>query len=131
MYEVRYESLVKDTEGVLRGVCAVLGEPFDAAMLEFHSRGDAGYQQREEAWKGGTRRPIDGSSIGRWKKDLSERDVAAVERAVGAARLRAMGYEMSGVRDRLIWRIGDAVRDQIAKIRRRGGGGGGSGASGA
>lgn len=129
--EVRYESLVEDTEGVLRGVCAFLGEPFDAAMLEFHSRGDTGYQQREEAWKGGTRRPIDGSSIGRWKKDLSERDVAAVERAVGKGRLIAMGYEPSGVRDRLVWRIGDAVRDQIAKIRRRGAGDGAAGAGGA
>lgn len=115
--EVRYESLVEDAEGVLRGVCAFLGEEFDAAMLEFHARTGAGYQAREEAWKGGTRRPIDGSSIGRWKKDLSEREVAAIERAVGAARLCAMGYKPSGVRDRLKWKIGDAVRDQITKFR--------------
>ncbi len=125
--ELRYERLVEETEGVLRRVCAFLGEPFDAAMLEFHSRGDTGYQQREEAWKGGTRRPIDGSSIGRWRKDLSERDVSAVERAVGKKRLIAMGYEPSGVRDRLAWKIGDALRDQAAKIR--GGGSSGAGAA--
>lgn len=119
--EVRYESLVEDAEGVLRGVCAFLGEEFDAAMLAFHARTEAGYQAREEAWKGGTRRAIDGSSIGRWKKDLSAREVAAVERAVGIARLRAMGYEASGVRDRLVWKFGDALRDQVAKLKGRSG----------
>lgn len=114
--EVRYEALVEDPEAVLRRVCAFLGESFDPAMLEFHARAVPGYQAREEAWKGGTRRPIDASSIGRWKKSLNEREVAAVERAVGAERLADMGYLPGGVRDRLAWRIGDALRDQRAKF---------------
>lgn len=116
VHEVRYESLVADPEGELRRVCAFLGEPFDAAMLEFHARADRGYQAREESWKGRTRRPIDASSIGRWRTDLNERDIAAVERAVGLARLTAMGYEPSGVRDRASWKIGDAVRDSLVRL---------------
>lgn len=117
VHEVPYETLVDDPERTLRGVCGFLGEPYDPAMLEYHARESGGYQQREEAWKGRTRRPIDKSSVGRWRNDLTERQIAAVERAVGTARLRAMGYAPSGVRDRLVWKITDAAGDLIRKFR--------------
>ncbi len=117
VHEVRYESLIDDPEGTLRTLCGFLAEPYDPAMLEYHARESGGYQQREEAWKGRTRRPIDKSSVGRWRNDLTEREIAAVERAVGTARLRAMGYEPSGVRDRVVWKIADAAGDLIRKLR--------------
>lgn len=106
--ELRYEQLVIDPEPELRRLCDFLGEPFDPAMLSPHTRRDAGFTQREAEWKSGTLRPITTSSIGRWRERLSPRAAAGVERVAGR-QLTALRYPLE-TRDRLWWRIADAVR---------------------
>lgn len=89
---VRFETLVEKPEEELRRLCEFLGESFNPAMLEFHDRETTGYHQREEQWKGMTRRPLTNQSIGRFKKDLTRRQIAQVERIVGPL-LERFGYE--------------------------------------
>src|SRR5918996_289558 len=43
--EVRYEDLVRDTEGVLRGVCELVELDFDPAMLDYHERAEERLQE--------------------------------------------------------------------------------------
>jgi len=78
--EIAYINLVTDTESETRRLCDFLGEAFDPAMLLFHERSDDGYAPREQEWKSRTRRPISNDRIGVYKKLLSLRQIASIER---------------------------------------------------
>lgn len=107
-HRVRYESLLDDPEGVLRGVCAFLGEEYDPAMLAYHEREAAGYTASERGWKEGTRKPLDRSRIGAFREKLTAREVWTVERVVGE-HMGRLGYER-GVRGvRPLWHLRDAA----------------------
>ncbi|MBA3493539.1 MAG: sulfotransferase [Gammaproteobacteria bacterium] len=76
--EVKYEDLVLDTDKALRAICAFLQVSFEENMLIYHmfggpSRDFRKFPQNIEATK-----PIFASSIGRWRRDLSEEEIAAV-----------------------------------------------------
>jgi len=108
---VRYERLVAEPEAVLREVCAFLGEAFSDEMLRFHERDEAGFDERERAWKGATASPVSIASIDRWKQDLTARQIAGVERIAGSL-MRELGYEASGVDRRAAWIAAD-LRDRM------------------
>lgn len=87
--ELRYEDLVADPEGQLRRVCGFLGESFHRDMLEpdraardavprgsFHDR---------------LRRPVTADRVGRWRTELSARDLRLYESVAGDALVRK-GY---------------------------------------
>ncbi|MEW6074529.1 MAG: sulfotransferase [Planctomycetota bacterium] len=80
--EVRYEALVAAPERVLGELCAFLGTAFDPAMLRYDA--DSTYA-----------RP-DPRLIHQWRRELSPRELALLERRIGGL-LRAQGYEPSGV----------------------------------
>ncbi len=61
--EVRYEDLVDDLEGTMRGVTAFLGLTFDPACLQFHRNP----RQARTASYDQVRRPLYRSSLGRWR----------------------------------------------------------------
>lgn len=66
-YEVRYEELVEDVEGVMRGVLAFLGERWHEDVLSHERRPHDGVvDDVPEA-----RRPVYTSSIGRWREELN------------------------------------------------------------
>ncbi len=89
---VRYEHLVADPEGAIRGICAALGEDFEGGLLDPGGRvprqfTDIGH--RDLATLSG---PIVASSVGR-HRDMPHADLAAIEAAC-AGGLRALGYPM-------------------------------------
>ena len=94
--EIRYESLVLDTEATLRQVCAFIDLPWDPLMLQYHriaeermaelvavdSRKEADIEERrgKHAW---TSRPPEASRIGRWKTQMSASDRHEFESIAG------------------------------------------------
>ncbi len=99
-FELRYEDLVADPQGVLRRVCEFLGEDYSAHMLEYDRENrDRELEPREfDAWKTRNRSGIDASAIGRWQKELSPREQALATLA-GGPMLRRYRYESTRVRD--------------------------------
>lgn len=90
-YELKYEDLVTETEPTLRGLFEFLELPWEPAVMAFHevqsaSRDPVKFAQNPEATK-----PLQRSSIGRWRKDLNEEDLAYVLRRAGPL-LRTLGY---------------------------------------
>ena len=86
--EVRYEDLVSDPAATLGGVLAFLGEPYEEGLLAIGSAiappaGDGGRPDAAGA--------ITTTSVGRWRRDLSEADRDVVRRIAGS-RLVDLGY---------------------------------------
>jgi hypothetical protein len=108
--EARYEDLVTDPEPTLRQVCEFVELDYDPAMLRYHERADERLAEMardlpEEP--GRPRRPADHrmeahaltadpprtDRVARWKKDMSDADVAEWVAAAGDL-LAEMGYEV-------------------------------------
>lgn len=113
--EVRYEDLVSDTEGVLRGVCELVELDFDPAMLDYHKRAEERLQEmagalpakkgRPEREAGErvaahamTTKPPDSDRVGVWKREMSTSENAEFEEAAGYL-LDELGYETVTPRD--------------------------------
>ena len=62
--EVRYESLVADTEAQVRQLLAFAGLPWHAGCLDFHDT--ARQVQTLSRWQ--VRQPIHSHSVGRWRR---------------------------------------------------------------
>ena len=96
---VGYEELAGAPEGIVRDVCAFLGETFEPAMLGDRSDQAAadgpGTASRWGGWRAGhlaaSRRPVNAASIEKWKADLTPREVAAIE-AMACDVMEAAGY---------------------------------------
>jgi Sulfotransferase family len=95
-HEIRYERLVSEPEPVIREIVGFLDVPFAPAMLEPHQADltlfaapkAAGHMSAPRIAK-----PIDESSIGRWRRELSEEDLDRFYSAAGDA-LAVLGYEV-------------------------------------
>jgi Sulfotransferase family len=72
--EVRYEDLVSQPEATLRSLFAFLDEPWEASVLEHN--------------------PTFSTSVGRWQRELSAAEVAAIE-AVAGETMHALGYPLA------------------------------------
>ncbi|HEX6289296.1 MAG TPA: sulfotransferase, partial [Herpetosiphonaceae bacterium] len=103
---VRYETLVEQPEATLRQVCAFIGEPYTPAMLTME--GAPAHRNRGGNSSYGTHTPgqISTTSIGKFRKVLSPRDLAFMQAYVGR-QMRAYGYELEplhlSLSDRLIF----------------------------
>ena len=73
-HEVRYEDLVSQPEATLRSLFAFLDEPWEASVLEHN--------------------PTFSTSVGRWQRELSAAEVAAIE-AVAGETMHALGYPLA------------------------------------
>ena len=89
---VRYETLVKHPADELERVCRFLDEQFESAMLRFHGRTEVGFLELERDWKGLTLQPLSESRIGRYRRELPDREIRLVEWLLGR-RLTELGYE--------------------------------------
>lgn len=116
---VRFEALVAQPEDELRRLCDFLGEDFEPEMLRYHERAQAGFHERESEWKGQTRRPLSDASIGRYRSELTPRQVALVERLAGPTMAR-LGYKpVSGWRKRHpVWVALDTAAHVAHKAKR-------------
>jgi hypothetical protein len=89
-FDVRYESLARDPEGTLRAVCAFLGEPYEAGMLEFH-RGDIARRRGRHRDHGPLAEPVSARYIGIYREQLSIRDQRIIA-AIAGSEMEAEGY---------------------------------------
>lgn len=86
-HEVRYEHLVSDPVNTMRELLAFLGEPWDPRVLDAAS-------DNEEAQGANIRRDqVDSSSVGRWRVELGEGEVAGIQ-AVAGELMREIGYPL-------------------------------------
>jgi hypothetical protein len=109
--EVRYEDLIADTEATLRRVCEFAELDFDPAMLSYHERADERLAEmaHELPARGArpqqaadhrlnihalTKEPPRADRIARWKRKMSDEDVAGFEREAGEL-LGELGYELA------------------------------------
>lgn len=120
---LKYEALVEDPERELRRLCAFLGEDYDPAVLAFDRRERTGFLGIEH-WKEGTRRPVNAASIGRYRADLSMRQIALIERHTRPL-LQRFGYRpVAGWRTyHPVWTALDGAdhvrRKSLRSIRKR------------
>jgi hypothetical protein len=89
---LRYEDLAADPAASIERACALLGVPFDAAMLAPAARAHARYQHM--AHHARLAQPISASSVGQYREQLEPGLRQACERQAGEA-LEAFGYGSS------------------------------------
>jgi hypothetical protein len=93
---VRFEDLVEAPEKTLRTICAHIDVPWDTALLEFH-RHPRPLIGTETESRRQVREPISPRSVGRWRRELSNQQVAEIRPTLDAL-LAEWGYL-----DRLAW----------------------------
>lgn len=87
--EIRYEDLVGDTEAAARRLCEFIGEEFDPAMLGESADDERRVGRLMNNPEAGGR--VHGSSMGRWRRDLSPSEAGDFARVAGEL-LVALGY---------------------------------------
>jgi hypothetical protein len=108
--EVRFEELVDDTEGVLRGVCDFIELDFDPVMLDYHERAEERLQEkaRELPRKNRPNQPAEArmeshrlakepprsDRIGMWRERMTPEEVAEYE-AIAGDMLVNLGYDLA------------------------------------
>jgi hypothetical protein len=108
--EIRYEDLIRDTEGTLRGICQFIGLRYNRRMLDYHERaavrleeiakelpaaegkGELDAERRVSA-HALTHEPPRQERVEAWREEMSPEDVATFERAAGDL-LAEFGYEL-------------------------------------
>jgi hypothetical protein len=89
---VRYEDLVAAPETELRSVLGFLGLPYEPAVAQGYGNRE-GVPDRERPWKARALEPITPGRVGAFRGELTEAQVATLERLGGGA-LRALGYPL-------------------------------------
>ena len=106
--EIRYETLIENSETTVRSLCDFVGLEFDPAMLRYHEQPDLFQQRRKPSIPGRIREghhhepPTKG--IRDWRTQMPKRDVALFEVAAGDL-LEELGYERGVARTPLWTRI--------------------------
>lgn len=91
LLRVRYEDLTADAEAVMKEIMEFLGEEFLPQQLEYYRSGEASrLSGLSQSWKN-CGEPVSVSSVGRYKTELSEREIRFVE-SVAAALMSKYGY---------------------------------------
>ncbi len=100
-FTLKYESLVTDTEMVMKNICSFLGVSFNKEMIEKHDQkvfpkfkeytDDNSFMRFHEALF----KSIDKAMIDKWKKELTAEDVAIAEAIAGSYAEKKYGYEQS------------------------------------
>jgi hypothetical protein len=88
-HEIRYEDLVSEPEVTMRRVLTFLHEPWDPRVLD--ARADNDEARHDSQVK---RDSIVVSSVGRWRHEMSPRDVAKME-AIAGDLMQDLGYELA------------------------------------
>jgi hypothetical protein len=83
--ELRYEDLVADVEGTLKALFESLDVRWAPEVLAYHER------NTKLGSDPGFKKPIFGSSVGRWRRDLTRDERAVVQRIAGPL-LVELGY---------------------------------------
>jgi hypothetical protein len=89
---VRYEDLVMHPEAALRRICSFIGESFEDQMLLWQGKVTNAIPDREKRFHSGLSRDMNPSDAGRWKREMTFREVFVAEALIGTA-LSHFGYE--------------------------------------
>ena len=93
--ELRYEDLVTSPEQELETVCDFLGLDYDDDMLALERTERSKVAEDQSAWFTNVWSGITTAAVGKWRTELSPREVGIFE-AVAGDELRALGYGTSG-----------------------------------
>ena len=92
---VRYEDLLAEPEATVKGICAFVGEEYEAAMLEFYQTEAAKQSGRlSSSWKN-TDAPILPGNRGKFRQALKPGEIRLVE-AVAGELMGRFGYVPEG-----------------------------------
>ena len=108
--EIRYETLIRDPEPTLREVCEFIELEWDPVILDYHERSADRLSEIDRdipTWEGKlprsaesrmalheqTTKPLDPERIDRWRGEMSDADLDAVEAEAGEL-LTELGYEL-------------------------------------
>jgi hypothetical protein len=89
--EVRYEALISQTEETLGKVLAFLGEPWHDAVLNYYEKAQNRDGEPVESSMFDTRKPVYGTAVGRWRREMSGPDRVMFAREAGSL-LQQLGY---------------------------------------
>lgn len=98
-YLLRFEDLVSQPEETMRRLCAFLGEPYEAGMLDTSTAGRK-LNSRNAPWKAKASQALDPGRIAAWRKVVSADDNLLAEAILGD-RLDRHGYPRGEVFPRL------------------------------
>lgn len=87
-FEIRYEALVADAEGIVRSVCDFAGLPFEPAMLEYAGAVDVSAKPHHQRLLQPPTR-----AVRDWRTQMSRADALAFE-AIAGDLLAELGYEL-------------------------------------
>ena len=88
---VRYEDLARSPEPTIRQVTGFLGLDFDEGMLRHEQMNLTFGDVERTPYMQGVRDPIHERSVGKWRQDLADSQVAYLERTLGPM-LSRLGY---------------------------------------
>lgn len=111
---VRYEDFVSNPESVLQRIISFIGEPWDPAIIQrYLAHEDDVSHTKSELF----RAPIQGRSVGKWKRLMNERDIRICE-AIAGDELSYFGYErmFSGASLGPIRRVFYSLTDFLRRI---------------
>lgn len=89
---VRYEELVLYPEVTLRGICAFIDERFEDQMLLWRKKVAGAIPDRQKKFHSNLSRDMNPSDVGRWKREMTSREVFVAEALIGT-QLSRFGYE--------------------------------------
>ena len=78
-YTLRYEDLVQNPEDSIKKLCKAMQWQYQPAMLQPHKRTEKGFASRE-VHKLGTLEAMSCKHVGKYKKELSENEIAFIEK---------------------------------------------------
>lgn len=90
VFELRYEAMIERPRETLEPLFALLGEPWEEQVLDFHLNPRAGAGENETS-AAQVSRPLYRESVGRWRRDLTPVQLAEVMDEAGET-LAALGY---------------------------------------
>lgn len=94
-HEVRYEDIVFEAKSTLKRVLAFLDQPWHRAVLKHHRVHHDFFKTKvRHPSRDQTKKPINASSVGRYKRDLDPDQIAAFEH-VARGMLEELGYEVA------------------------------------
>ncbi|MCF8030501.1 MAG: sulfotransferase [Desulfohalobiaceae bacterium] len=79
--EIQYEQLLAHPQGVLQEVTAFLGVEYRSEMLHFKEAASSIISPDEASWKQNITGPLLPNNVGKWRKELTSREVSSIEGA--------------------------------------------------
>ncbi len=89
----RNEDLVLNPEDTIRSCCRFLDVEFSPVQLDFFQARSSEEPEEFLQWKEKVRNPIQASSVGRFKKELTEEQIGVLQRYAGRM-LQELGYKL-------------------------------------